>query len=63
MRWRARFCAQIEQKKQAYARRRQRWEGLMVRHLKRLVADPKLEKRVPPGSLDGFKRAVAEGKV
>jgi hypothetical protein len=33
----------------------------MVRHLRRVVVDPKLVKRVPPNSLDGFLRAEAAG--
>lgn len=43
--------------------RKERWEHRVIRHLKRVVADPKLMARVPKGSLDGFIRAQKEGKV
>ena len=33
----------------------------MVRHLRRVAADPKLMMRVPKGSLDGFIKADKEG--
>jgi hypothetical protein len=46
-----------------YERRHTRWENLMRRHLRRVVADPKLLRRVPPGSLDGFIKADAAGLV
>jgi len=53
--------AEFKQKK--YEVRKAKWESRMIRHLRRVAADPMLVKRVPKGSLDGFIKADAAGLV